>query len=99
MQTVFFLGDNINFSITKTPVAFNHSITKIGEIIYGKLFSPVAGCLVPVQNNIFKQLIIMVQDKIFKLKGKVQHYVWGGTDFIPNWLGIDNPDKKPFAEY
>src|SRR5258706_2557644 len=41
----------------------------------------------------------MIQDKIFKLKGKVQHYTWGGTEFIPNWLGIDNPDKKPFAEY
>ncbi len=41
----------------------------------------------------------MLQDKIFKLKGKVQHYAWGGTDFIPHWLGIDNKEKKPFAEY
>lgn len=41
----------------------------------------------------------MIQDKIFKLKGKVQHYAWGGTDFIPHWLGINNTDKKPFAEY
>jgi mannose-6-phosphate isomerase len=41
----------------------------------------------------------MVQDKIFKLKGKVLHYAWGGTDYIPAWLGIDNPDKRPFAEY
>ncbi len=41
----------------------------------------------------------MIQDKIFKLKGKVQHYAWGGTAFIPQWLGIDNPENKPFAEY
>ncbi len=41
----------------------------------------------------------MQQDKIFKLKGKVQHYAWGGTAFIPQWLGISNPENKPFAEY
>ena len=36
---------------------------------------------------------------IFKLKGVVQHYSWGGFDFIPQLLGIDNTEKKPFAEY
>ena len=41
----------------------------------------------------------MTKDKIFKLKGKVQHYAWGGTEYIPHWLGIDNKEKKPFAEY
>lgn len=41
----------------------------------------------------------MIQDKIFKLKGKVMHYVWGGFDFMPEWLGIENTDKKTFAEY
>jgi mannose-6-phosphate isomerase len=41
----------------------------------------------------------MLQDKIFKLKGKVQHYAWGGYEFIPNWLGISNTEHKPFAEY
>jgi mannose-6-phosphate isomerase len=41
----------------------------------------------------------MQQDKIFKLKGKIQHYAWGGTEYIPHWLGVNNPDKKPFAEY
>jgi len=29
----------------------------------------------------------------------VQHYVWGGTEFIPHWLGIENTEQKPFAEY
>lgn len=41
----------------------------------------------------------MIQDKIFKLKGKVQHYAWGGTEFIPHWLGIKNDEQKPYAEY
>ena len=41
----------------------------------------------------------MIQDKIFKLKGKVQHYAWGGTEFIPHWLGAENKNKEPFAEY
>jgi mannose-6-phosphate isomerase len=36
---------------------------------------------------------------IFKLKGVVQQYSWGGYDFIPNLLGIENKDHKPFAEY
>jgi mannose-6-phosphate isomerase len=37
--------------------------------------------------------------KIFKLQGKVQHYTWGGMDFIPAMLHLPNTDKKPFAEY
>ena len=41
----------------------------------------------------------MLQDKIFKLKGKVMHYVWGGHQFIPHWMGIENAEQKPFAEY
>src|SRR5207248_1591021 len=32
------------------------------------------------------------------LKGTVQHYDWGGFDFIPSFLGIDNAAKKPYAE-
>src|SRR5574337_1059740 len=41
----------------------------------------------------------MLQDKIFRLKGKVQHYAWGGYEFIPKWLGIENAKHTPFAEY
>lgn len=36
---------------------------------------------------------------MYKLKGKVQHYAWGGTGFIPGLLGIENKDQQPFAEY
>jgi mannose-6-phosphate isomerase len=36
---------------------------------------------------------------VYKLKGTIQHYAWGGYDFIPRLLGIDNSGKQPFAEY
>lgn len=36
---------------------------------------------------------------LFKIKGVVQHYSWGGYNFIPQLLGIENKQEKPFAEY
>jgi mannose-6-phosphate isomerase len=36
---------------------------------------------------------------MYQLKGKVQHYAWGGKEFIPQLLGISNAEKQPFAEY
>lgn len=36
---------------------------------------------------------------IFHLRGRVKHYDWGGTTFIPALLGIENPEQQPFAEY
>ena len=32
--------------------------------------------------------------KLFSLKGKIQNYAWGGTQFIPNLLGIE-PSNAP----
>jgi mannose-6-phosphate isomerase len=40
-----------------------------------------------------------LHQRIFKLKGVVQHYSWGGYDFIPQLLNIENKDGKPYAEY
>jgi mannose-6-phosphate isomerase len=37
--------------------------------------------------------------KVFKLQGKVQHYAWGGTSYLPELLGLPNPEGRPFAEY
>jgi mannose-6-phosphate isomerase len=37
--------------------------------------------------------------KVFKLQGKVQHYAWGGSSYLPRLLNIANPDGRPFAEY
>jgi mannose-6-phosphate isomerase len=35
---------------------------------------------------------------IFPLQGSVQHYDWGGTQFIPGLLNIPNSKKEPYAE-
>jgi mannose-6-phosphate isomerase len=40
-----------------------------------------------------------IQNKILELKGKVQHYAWGGFEFIPSLLHIANTGHKPYAEY
>src|SRR5690625_3639642 len=34
-----------------------------------------------------------------RISGKIQHYAWGGFDYIPSLLNIENKDKQPFAEY
>ena len=36
---------------------------------------------------------------IYRLRGTVKHYDWGGTKFLPALLQIENKDNKPFAEY
>ena len=38
-------------------------------------------------------------NKIFRLEGVVQHYAWGGYEFIPSLLHLSNGEAKPFAEY
>ncbi|MGF6848524.1 mannose-6-phosphate isomerase [Chitinophaga sp. W3I9] len=35
---------------------------------------------------------------LFRLEGKVQHYAWGGHNYIPELLGIA-PSNQPSAEY
>ena len=42
---------------------------------------------------------MLLKEKIFRLKGKVQQYAWGGYDFIPSLLGFVNVEHKPCAEY
>ena len=37
--------------------------------------------------------------KIYKLKGKVQHYQWGGYHFLPELLNLPVDQEKPCAEY
>lgn len=36
---------------------------------------------------------------LYKLRGVVQHYSWGGNTFIPALIGEENKEGKPFAEY
>ncbi|MBN1478631.1 mannose-6-phosphate isomerase, class I [candidate division KSB1 bacterium] len=40
----------------------------------------------------------MREGQIYQLKGVVQHYSWGGYDYIPHLLGRKNEDKIPHAE-
>jgi mannose-6-phosphate isomerase len=40
----------------------------------------------------------MVEEGVLTLQGVVQHYDWGGYDFIPDLLGLENPTRQPFAE-
>lgn len=40
-----------------------------------------------------------INAKIFKLKGKVQHYAWGGKSFIPTLVNFNNSENKTCAEY
>lgn len=35
---------------------------------------------------------------VLRLRGVVQHYDWGGADFVPNLLGTANPKRTPCAE-
>jgi mannose-6-phosphate isomerase len=36
---------------------------------------------------------------LYKLRGVVQHYSWGGSEFIPDLIEKENREQKPFAEY
>jgi mannose-6-phosphate isomerase len=41
----------------------------------------------------------IVEEGAFPLVGKVQHYAWGGYDFIPALVGIEPEPEMPYAEY
>ncbi len=41
----------------------------------------------------------MSNQKIYRLKGQVQQYAWGGYTYIPSLLNINNTNHQPFAEY
>jgi mannose-6-phosphate isomerase len=40
----------------------------------------------------------MAEEGVLTLHGVVQHYDWGGHNFIPDLLGIENSTRRPFAE-
>jgi mannose-6-phosphate isomerase len=49
--------------------------------------------------GVTEKYVMQGDKKIYKLLGSVQYYAWGGFDFIPALLGVENSGKKPFAEY
>ncbi len=40
-----------------------------------------------------------IAQHIYPLKGKIQHYTWGGYEYIPQLLAISNTENKPYSEY
>ena len=36
---------------------------------------------------------------IYRLKGTIKHYDWGGKNFLPALLQTENREQQPFAEY
>jgi mannose-6-phosphate isomerase len=42
---------------------------------------------------------MVTKPSVYLLKGKVQHYAWGGYDFIPSLLQVANTSHQPYAEY
>src|ERR1700728_2460623 len=40
----------------------------------------------------------MIETGVLTLQGVVQHYDWGGHDFIPDLLEMENATRRPFAE-
>ena len=40
-----------------------------------------------------------MKNNVYKLQGKVQHYQWGGEQFLPQLLQRSNPEHQHFAEY
>src|SRR5690554_5499212 len=41
---------------------------------------------------------IVTQDAMWKMEGCVQHYQWGGKEYLPNLINLANDQGKPFAE-
>lgn len=42
---------------------------------------------------------MQLNERIFKLKGVIQHYAWGGHTFIPELLSNNDHSDQPSAEY
>lgn len=40
----------------------------------------------------------MAEPRVVRIRPAVQHYDWGGTEFLPALIGATNPDRKPWAE-
>lgn len=43
--------------------------------------------------------VYRAQPVVARLQGTVQHYAWGGREFLPRLLGWEQPVSRPWAEY
>src|SRR5580692_1342270 len=82
--------------MTVKPLRINHSAARHSPVLPVSICCAIVlvFCLTCCTHNNMKKA-----HKVFKLRGKVQNYAWGGSTYIPQLLGIENPDQRPFAEY
>lgn len=40
----------------------------------------------------------MAEPRLVRIRPAVQHYEWGGTEFLPALIGATNPERRPWAE-
>src|ERR1700743_2002276 len=104
MQDGMTSHDEIHFVPVVPPVALDDGKAFSGQPFRSQAFtcSPCADVVCHRAGFLFNLLHsynMKKEHKVFKLRGKVQHYAWGGPAFIPELLGIDNADHRPFAEY
>jgi len=48
---------------------------------------------------IFTNTAMAKMNDLYRIKGVVQHYDWGGNSLLPALLNIQDPGNKPYAEF
>src|ERR1700733_4009332 len=101
-------GDDIDFITAVPPVLLNDLVSILSKPFGGQRFSLFPKIIMSGHALSFfvlfspvKPIKGMEQDKnkVFRLEGKIQHYAWGGSSFLPRLLSMPNPEGRPFAEY
>src|SRR6266702_1882280 len=50
-------------------------------------------------HKVFFSMSMIVEDRVGRLFGKIQHYSWGGYNFIPMLIGLEPEPDMTYAEY
>src|ERR1700727_2086558 len=97
-------GDDIHLITVMTPVAHDDSKTMAHQPFRRQTLTRFS-CVDMLRHragflfNLLHSYNMKKDHKVFKLRGKVQNYAWGGSAFIPGLLGVGNPELGPFAEF
>src|SRR5271170_7644975 len=75
------------------PFLMSHSVPRSSPV------RPNSTCPCILRFFVYFAYNMKNDQKVFKLRGKVQHYAWGGSVYLPRLMSLDNPDGRPFAEY
>src|SRR5262245_3698764 len=96
-------GDDIDLTPSMPPVLMQDPEPIFTKPSGCQRLSPLSKIIMP--GHVFfpficKIILFMQQGKnVFKLKGKIQQYAWGGTSYISRLLSVPNQENKPLAEY